>query len=450
MEKQPLVTIYIVNHNYGRFIEKAIESVLSQSHSNIQLIIIDNGSKDHSRQILRKLKPQQASVIFQKNKGLIAANNLAIKLSKGKYIMRLDADDWLKKNAVTMMVKEFKRNKQIGLVFSNYYEVDENENISKEIKRYDFQKVKLLDRPAHGACTMFKSELFKKVGYYDEEFDCQDGFDIWLKFIKKYKVKSIKKSLWFYRQHGSNLTKNENKILKARNKIIIKNKKKRKLKNIIAIIPVRGPKYETPCLASTKLKNKMLIERTINFASKCEFIKKIFISSSDVAFLNKLKKKYKNIINVIHRDENLIKNTTDIMEVIKDLDKKMSNKNFEYDGIFKLSVEGLFRDKDELNAMIAYMEIFKVDKVLGVRIENDNFYKHDGNSLKALSKTSPLRLERDDIFREINHTFLLSKKGIKRKVFKIGHIVLNQLSSFSIRSDFDLDLAKQIIKNKIN
>ena len=44
------------------------------------------------------------------------------------------------KNAVTMMVKEFKRNKKIGLVFSNYYEVDENENISKQIKRYDFQK----------------------------------------------------------------------------------------------------------------------------------------------------------------------------------------------------------------------------------------------------------------------------------------------------------------------
>ena len=77
---------------------------------------------------------------------------------------------------------------------------------------------------------MFKSELFKKVGFYDEEFDCQDGFDIWLKFIKKYKVKSIKKSLWFYRQHGSNLTKNENKILKTRNKIIIKNKKKENLK----------------------------------------------------------------------------------------------------------------------------------------------------------------------------------------------------------------------------
>ena len=61
----------------------------------------------------------------------------------------------------------------------------------------------------------------------------------------------------------------------------------------------------------------MLIERTINFASKCEFIKKIFISSSDVAFLNKLKKKYKNIINVIQRDENLIKTQLTLWRLLK-------------------------------------------------------------------------------------------------------------------------------------
>ena len=62
------------------------------------------------------------------------------------------------------------------------------------------------------------------------------------------------------------------------------------------------------------------------------------------------------------------------MEVIKDLDNNISKRNIKYDGIFKLSVEGIFRDRDELNAMINYMEIFNVDKVLGVRIENDNFY----------------------------------------------------------------------------
>ncbi len=291
MQNKPLVSIYIVNHNYGKYIQKAINSVFDQTYKNIQLLIIDNGSKDTSRKILKKINPQQASVIFQKNKGLIAANNLAIKLAKGKYIMRLDADDWLDKNAVNLMVKEFFKNVKLGLVFSNFYEVNETGNILNQYKRHDFQKIKLLDRPAHGACTMFRTELFKKVGFYDEEFDCQDGFDIWLKFIKKYKVISIKKPLWFYRIHDRNLTKNENKILKTRNKIIIKSKKKNEIKKVIAVIPVRGPKYEPECLATKKINNKMLIERTIEFVNKCNFIQKLFISSPDVKFLKKLKKK---------------------------------------------------------------------------------------------------------------------------------------------------------------
>ncbi len=446
MKKKPLVSIYIVNHNYGNYIQKAISSVFNQTYKNIQLLIIDNGSTDNSRELLKKIKPEKASVILQSNKGLISANNLAIKMSKGKYIMRLDADDWLENNAVNLMVKQFSKNIGLGLVFSNYFEVDENGKVLKHYKRHDFKKIKLLDRPAHGACTMFKTELFKKVGFYDEEFDCQDGFDIWLKFIKKYKVKGIQKPLWYYRMHERNLTKNENKILKTRNKIIIKNKKIKKIKNVIAVIPVRGPKYEYECLAIKKIKNKMIIESVIEFINKCNFIKKLFISSPDIDFLNKLKKKYKNKISVIYRNEKLIKNTTDIMEVIKDLDNNISKRNIKYDGIFKLSVEGIFRDRDELNAMINYMEIFNVDKVLGVRIENDNFYKHDGFSLRALNKPSSLKLERDDIFREINHTFLISKKAIKKNNLKIGHIVLSQLSSFSIRTDFDFEIAQKLTR----
>ena len=188
MFKKPLVTVYIVNHNYGKYLQQSIDSVLDQSYKNIQLIIIDNGSKDNSKNILKKLNPSLASIIFQKNKGLIAANNLAIRMSKGSFVMRLDADDWLRKDAIQIMVNEFKKENKLGLVFPNYYETDQFGNIIKQIKRHDFKKVTLMDQPAHGACTMFKKDLIEKVGFYDEEFNCQDGFDIWLKFIKKYKV----------------------------------------------------------------------------------------------------------------------------------------------------------------------------------------------------------------------------------------------------------------------
>ena len=94
--KQSLVTIYITNHNYGRFLKQSIDSVLNQSLKKFDLIIIDDGSKDNSKEIIKKYsKLPNVTVIFQKCKGLTISNNIALNLAKGKYIMRLDADDYL-------------------------------------------------------------------------------------------------------------------------------------------------------------------------------------------------------------------------------------------------------------------------------------------------------------------------------------------------------------------
>ena len=65
----------------------------------------------------------------------------------------------------------------------------------------------MLDLPAHGACTMFKTSVLKKIGGYDESFSCQDGYDIWLKIINNYQISNINNPLFFYRQHSLSLTK---------------------------------------------------------------------------------------------------------------------------------------------------------------------------------------------------------------------------------------------------
>ena len=81
--KQTLVTVYITNHNYGKYINKAIKSVLGQTLKNFELIIIDDGSKDDSRKIIDKYKNnKKVLTVFQKNKGLIVSNNLALRLAK--------------------------------------------------------------------------------------------------------------------------------------------------------------------------------------------------------------------------------------------------------------------------------------------------------------------------------------------------------------------------------
>ena len=142
--KDPLVTIYIINYNYGKYLQKSIESVLNQTFKNFELIIIDDGSTDSSKSIISKFKNNsKIRVVYQKNKGLNQSNNLALKKSKGRFIIRLDADDWLDIRALEILVNAIKKDNEIGLVFPDYYEVDEEGEIINIIRRHDFSKVTL-------------------------------------------------------------------------------------------------------------------------------------------------------------------------------------------------------------------------------------------------------------------------------------------------------------------
>ena len=106
MNKNPLVTIYITNYNYGSYIKESIESVINQSFKDFELIIIDDGSSDNSREIIESyIQLKHVRVIFQKNKGLNITNNIAMRLAHGKYLVRLDADDYFRKDAIQKCVK---------------------------------------------------------------------------------------------------------------------------------------------------------------------------------------------------------------------------------------------------------------------------------------------------------------------------------------------------------
>ena len=291
------VTVYITNHNYGKFLNKSINSVLDQTFQNFELIIIDDGSTDNSKEIIAQYENHpKISVIFQKQKGLNISNNVAIRLARGEYIIRLDADDWLEKNALNILSKYLDKNKDRVLVFPDYYEVNDEGLIFKRIKRHNFNKVTLLDQPAHGACTMIRKKYLQEVGMYDENFSCQDGYDIWIRLTYKYKVGNINKPLFYYRKHGNNLTNNNSKILNTRlliTKKFIKKSFKKKF-STIAIIPVRGKEANANSVTLRKLKKKPLICWTIDNALKSKSLNHIVVTSPDkklIFFLKKIWKK---------------------------------------------------------------------------------------------------------------------------------------------------------------
>ena len=282
IKANPLITVYITNFNYGKFVKKAINSVLNQTFKNYELIIIDDGSKDKSIEIIKEFQNKKnIQIIYQKNKGLVVSNNLALRLSKAKYIMRLDSDDWLDPHALEIMSNILERDKKISLVFPDYYEVDKNGKILDQVRRHDFKKVKLLDQPAHGACTMIRKENLIEIGGYDEEFSCQDGYYLWLKFIKKYVVRNVNLPLFYYRQHEKSLSKNNKKILSNRSRIISKLQIKEKKKKVLSILPIRGLQLNPNSLVLKKLKNKPLVFFTIDSILGSKLVNKLVITSPD-------------------------------------------------------------------------------------------------------------------------------------------------------------------------
>ena len=125
-----------------------------------EIIIIDDNSTDESKKIIKKfINKRNVRIIFnKKNIGLIKTINIAIKAAKGEYIIRLDSDDMLHKNALKELYKVAKKDKNIGIVYSDFFIVDNLDNILKREKKLNLtkSKIKVMDTAPHGACSLIK------------------------------------------------------------------------------------------------------------------------------------------------------------------------------------------------------------------------------------------------------------------------------------------------------
>ena len=449
-KKEPLVTVYITNHNYGRFLQKAIESVLGQTLQNFELIIIDDGSTDDSYEILKKYeKNKKILVIKQKKKGLIFSNNIALRLSKAKYIIRLDADDWLDKHALEIMYNTHKRNKNLSLVFPDYYEVSEDGKILSLFRRMNIKKVKVFDKPAHGACTMFNKELLVGVGGYSELINCQDGFDIWLKLLKRYKFANINLPLFFYRKHSLSLSNKKERILKNRSKIfqeyVHNNPRIKSAKDCIAIIPIGGYNLHNNSFLFKKLLGKPLINWVIDTALKTKIIKKIVVVSADNKVINYLKKKYKDKILMLLVD---VKTSLPNISADKNIQialKLIKKKKVSFNYIFLINFRSPFIDKVDFENAFYAIKIFSVHKIVTIVEENSIFYRPSKNGLELLNNNPNLKLERDILLRDTGSFKLVKKNFFNKKKILIGHIVLTKKSSYYIETIKDFRLSRYLI-----
>jgi glycosyltransferase involved in cell wall biosynthesis len=449
-----LITVYITNYNYGDFIEQSIQSVLNQTYDSYEIIIIDDGSTDNSKEIIQKYERHgNITVIYQENKGLTISNNIAISVARGKYIMRLDADDYLDPNALYLLHNEFEKDETLGMAFGDWYEVDEFNNVIAIERRHNFDKeVSILDQPAHGACTMFRVSFLKEINGYDESLTRQDGYDLWFRFVNSYKIKSINVPIFYYRKHGLNLTSDETKLLNVRSKILEKyGRSKAQSDDILSIIPIRGSEIDVRSQPFLKIGDKNLIDYTIDALKEVKNIKTIIITTPDKNVIDYIQSQYTDTkIICIYRDPPLARINSNLVETIRHC--LLSYSGIESIKSFFIStIETPFKRPELLQSAINIKNIFDVDTVVGVRSVKDMLFKHDGNGLISLTNNqSLLRLERDQLHQYVTGFTLCDLRQFlySNQIFsgKIGHISIDQRSAFTIRSEFDLNLANFLVK----
>jgi glycosyltransferase involved in cell wall biosynthesis len=207
------ISIIIPSYNNEKYLSECIESVLNQTFTDFELIIVEGGSKDNSMQIIQKYAdkdPRIRVLVHTSNKGVSKARNDGIKASMGEYVAILDSDDVMLSTRIEELYFEFLKDPEPGLVHSDVYVIDENGTIKGKIignKKYSEGFIHgevLRRRGCHIGYPMFRKKCLFTVGLYDETLRGGEDYDLYNRITRLYPVGYVKKPLIFYRRHGTN------------------------------------------------------------------------------------------------------------------------------------------------------------------------------------------------------------------------------------------------------
>ncbi|MDG6218134.1 MAG: glycosyltransferase [Candidatus Thermoplasmatota archaeon] len=223
MKEPPIVSVIMPVYNNEKYLRESIESILNQTYTNFEFIIIDDCSSDSSWDIIQIYSEKDPRIIpikNEKNLKIPKTRNKGIKISKGKYIVVQDGDDVSCPDRIEKQVEFMEKHTEYGALGSNMYVIDSNsEVIGERIYINDFKKIKkAITRynPIAQPSVIIRNSLLKnEIGNYNEDLIRCSDYDLWIRIGLKYKIGNLQESLVKYRRSDDQgLITNYNKSLK--------------------------------------------------------------------------------------------------------------------------------------------------------------------------------------------------------------------------------------------
>jgi len=213
-DKPPKVSVCIASYNHAKYLEEMLDSVLAQTFRDFEVIIVDDGSKDNSLEILQKYSSEFPKIkVFThpdgKNKGISRTANLAIEKSSGEYIAFIGSDDIWYPQILEKQVELMETDAALGIVYAPAHLIDKNGNklegtIGEDVIGEKSPVEAIIKKNVIPAITvMVKRAALEKVGLYDEKLVYSD-WELWIRILEHYKIGYIDSPLTKYRIHNLN------------------------------------------------------------------------------------------------------------------------------------------------------------------------------------------------------------------------------------------------------
>ena len=223
-EKKPKVSVILPVYNGEEYLQETIDSVLSQDYTDYEFLIINDGSRDASQDIIDKNAKIDSRIVSikQKNQGLVKTLNKGIDLAKGIYIARIDADDVWLRGKLKEQVKELDQDEDLVLIGGSFDVVDEKGGYIRTfyapIEDSHIKDALLLYNPFGHAGVVYRKDAVIKAGLYSGDVGPTEDYDLWIKLSRIGKLKNLARPIFRYRENenGISQTNHEYQLAETR------------------------------------------------------------------------------------------------------------------------------------------------------------------------------------------------------------------------------------------
>lgn len=215
----PLVSVIIPCYNHEKFIQESIQSVMDQTYSRMELIVIDDGSKDNSVQKIEEMRSacesrfEHFQFIFRENRGLSRTLNQGLSLAHGDYFSTVASDDIMLPEKTVTQLDVFKKDPLITAVFGAHQYIDDESKVVSVKKgayrEFSFQEIFYHQHDIPASSQMIRLSSLRDIGGYNENTKVED-WDLWLRLTESgAKLVYIPDVIVGYRMHDNNLSKDK-------------------------------------------------------------------------------------------------------------------------------------------------------------------------------------------------------------------------------------------------